>query len=693
VKQQLRTNLVFLATIALSSFLLFQVQPLIARFILPWFGGVASVWTVCMLFFQSVLLAGYAYAHLTVRLLPGRGQAILHMALLGLSLLVLPIIPADAWKPTGAEMPSLHILGLLLVVVGAPFLLLSSTAPLVQAWFARLRPGSSPYRLYALSNAGSLLGLLSYPFLFEPALKLPDQAHLWSGAYVAFAMLSAAGAWLVGRTAGAPAPESPAAISDGERSPGVLNYALWFGLAGLGSTTLLAVTNELCQEVAVVPFLWVLPLALYLVTFILCFESDRWYRRAVFFPLALLVPFVATTTTWGGADGKGAQLLYDIGFWCVAMFVLCMVCHGELVRRRPSPRHLTAFYLMISAGGAAGGVFVGLIAPRAFSDFLELPVTVFGCVLLVCAALLLSWRPFFPLSMARAGRLGLVLVALLATYLAWHPLFSSGYEDWVDEVAVSRNFYGLLRVEDTEYEYATVRFLRHGWEIHGSQAIAGMSRRIPTTYYGAGSGLALALESIRERSDWRIGAIGLGPGTLAAYGEEGDLFRIYEINPTVMELAREHFTFLSDSPAQVEIIEGDARLSMEREEPQGYDLILLDAFRGDTIPTHLLTVEAFAVYTKHLAPDGILAVHTSNDFFDLRPVVWAAADELDLASALIHADGDDELVFWTHYILLSRDAGVLESPAIRPATTRRDRSITPKLWTDDYSSLFSLTSF
>src|SRR5438876_1401131 len=381
--------LLYACTIFLSAFLLFQVQPLIAKMILPWFGGSAAVWTACVLFFQLLLLLGYLYSHWTVRYLRPKTQTILHIAVLAASLLMLPAIPNAAWKPAGGEDPTLRILGLLGATIGLPYLLLSTTGPLIQAWFVRerLREGGSAYRLYALSNLGSMLALLSYPALVEPYFATESQGYAWSAGYVAFALFCGAAAWR-GLTRfrgnetplGAPVagqPESPA--------PDAALLLIWISLAAAASTLLLAVTNHLSQNVAAIPFLWVPPLAIYLLSFILCFDGDGWYKRPLY--LGLLAVMIGGMAYALFTDSENMPLKVALPLFATGLFTCCMVCHGELARLKPDPRYLTLFYLMVSIGGAIGGIFVGVLAPRLFSGYYELPLGLVGCAVLVLVVL------------------------------------------------------------------------------------------------------------------------------------------------------------------------------------------------------------------------------------------------------------------------------------------------------------------
>jgi len=669
----------YAATIFLSSFLLFLVQPLIARQILPWFGGTAAVWTTCMLFFQTVLLAGYAYAHAASARLAPRAQALLHAVLLGASLLALPIVPAETWKPGGSEEPISRILLLLAATVGLPYLLLAATSPLLQAWFARARPGADPYRLFAVSNLASLLALVGYPFAVEPVFGNREQSLGWSALYGIFAVLCALLAWFSAQPAG----ERPAEAKDATSGPGKGDYALWLALSATGSVALLAITNHVTQNVASIPLLWLAPLTLYLLTFIIAFEGRLFGRglyRAEYFWAALL-PWLGGMA-WLLADTRWQfDLWIQLGLYLSGLFVACLFCHGELYRTRPAPRHLTAFYLTISAGGALGGLLVAVVAPLVFNGYYELGLA------LVAVALLAAVRLASVSAFARWASLAVLLgVAGCAAY--------DGFSFRKNVLVSERNFYGVIRVKEygeagTSYH---LRRLVHGVIMHGEQNMVEGERRKPTTYYEPTSGVAGAIAARQARGPVRVGVIGLGAGTLAAYGRKGDVFRFYDINPQVIAVAKRDFTFLADSEASIEIALGDARLALEREPAQGFDVLAIDAFSSDAIPVHLITREALGVYLRHMKPEGIVAFHVSNRFLNLIPVVARLADEHGIHVTLV-ADkgGDDEDKTTSDWVLLSRSRAALEAEAIKARSPEDpDEESGWRAWTDDYSNLVQI---
>jgi len=673
-------------TVFLSAFLLFQVQPMIAKMILPWFGGTAAVWATCMLFFQAALLAGYGYTHGVVKRLPPRRQWMLHVALLAVALAVLPILPDPKWKPATPELPAARILALLAVTVGLPYFLLSTTAPLVQAWFARANPGRSPYRLYALSNLGSMLALLSYPALIEPALTLKQQAWGWSGAFSLFAALCALTGWRSLR--GAAAAETAEEGGEDPPAPAARMHALWAALAMVPSMLLLALTTHMTTDLAPIPFLWVLPLALYLLSFILCFDAPRWYRRTWF--LAAL-PAALGGLLWLLKLGPEARpdLRLMIAGYSACFFVACMVCHGELARLKPHPSHLTGFYLMISFGGALGGLFVALIAPAAFRAMYELPLAVGLCGLL--AALVLYLEPAWPFRKDLLGWPSILLMTAVAAL--WGFAGREMREMTRGALVVKRNFYGELRVRQYNgvYDWEGYRALVHGTINHGEQYTHPARRREIATYYCEDTGLGLWMKTRPQGSFQRVGVLGLGAGRIAAYSRFGDVYRFYELNPEVERIAKNYFWYLQNAEGAVEVVLGDGRLSMEREKPQGYDLLVMDAFSSDSIPVHLLTKEALELYFRHMKPDGVVAVHISNRYVDLKPVLERAASLLGKAALLVETeDSDDGRCFGTTWVLLANSPDVFAREPYQKSGQRLEKAAWMRPWTDDYSNLFQV---
>jgi SAM-dependent methyltransferase len=667
-------------TVFLSAFLLFQVQPLVAKIILPWFGGSAAVWTVCMLFFQVLLLLGYFYAHASIRWQAPRRQRLIHWILLIAAVAVMPLAPSETWKPHGGDDPTLRILGLLTATIGLPYLLLSTTGPLAQAWFAREHPGVSPYRLFALSNLGSMLALVSYPLVVEPFAPIRAQTWGWSIGFFVFALLCAALAWRAARAGPLPG-EGSAAVA---QRPGPAALFLWVALPACASVLLLAFTSHMSLNIAAIPLLWVLPLALYLLSFVLCFDAPRWYQRAVWLPLlALGVTAVCYTLT---AEHRNTGVWVLIPLYSATLFAACMACHGELARSRPHPRHLTAYYLMIALGGALGGVLVGLVAPHVFPDLYELPFGIAALCFLVPLALLLgrtAWRPKRPLLLAAAAA---------AAAIALGGWLVTEYGEGEENVRITtRNFYGVLKTRDTGEGPFEERILTHGTIVHGRQFLSPERRAWPTSYYGRDSGVGLAIVQQGRRGPVRVGIVGLGTGTIASYGRTGDVYRFYDINPRVITLAWTEFSFLGDSEAHIATVLGDARLSLEREAAQDFDVLALDAFSSDSIPVHLLTSEAFAVYLRHLRPGGILAVHVSNRYIDLVPVVQQAARHYSLALRLVESDDDENAgTYRSDWMLLSRSPSAFAEAPLADAAHPVETDTEVSLWTDAYSNVFSL---
>jgi hypothetical protein len=664
----------FALTIFASAFLLFLVQPIIAKQILPWFGGSAAVWTTCLVFFQTALLSGYAYADVVVRRLSLRRQTLVHGALLVASVLALPIIPGAFWKPVGGENPAALILGLLAVTLGLPYFLLSTTSPLLQAWFARRYPSRNPYRLFALSNLASLLALVAYPFAIEPWIPTRMQALAWSAGYGLFVALCIAAAWRNLRIDDATV-DTRQALAD-ERAPTFARHLLWCGLAATGSVLLLSVTNHITQNIAAVPLLWIAPLTIYLLTFILAFERSRWYPRELWLPVTAAALGVMA---WCLADSRLThQLELQIAVFSIGLFIVCMFCHGELARLKPEPRYLTRFYLMVSLGGALGAALVGIIAPLVLPAHFELGLG------LIAGAALLIWQT------RRDARVFGVLGAMAGVATIGCAIWA--VEEFYDTTIVTaRNFYGVLRVQETGSDVSRHRSLVHGTIMHGLQYLAPNFRRQATSYYTTSSGIGRLLETLHPRREpLRVGVIGLGTGTLSAYGTRGDLYRFYDINPAVITIAKRDFTYLAESEAHIETPLGDARLTLEREPPAELDLLAIDAFSSDAIPVHLITSEALGLYAKHIKPDGVIAFHVTNRFLDLVPVVEALARAHGMEAVWIHDEGDDALASRSDWVLVSNNRELLARPRIADAATPIESRPEWRLWTDDFNNLFQV---
>ncbi len=726
---------IFIPTIFLSAFLIFQVQPMVSKHILPWFGGSPAVWTTCLVFFQALLFAGYAYAHLSASRVPPRWQAPLHVVLL-IAAVFVSVLPANAWKPLGDEYPIARIVQMLFVSVGLPFFVLCASGPLLQAWFARLHPGRSPYRLFAVSNAGSLLALLSYPFLFEPRLSVTRQAGVWSWLFYVLIVLSGVVAWSIWRKAtgegvqtGNGAKASGAA-KEGERSragkgakakkgaapggarkavapepPTPLKQTFWILWSACGVILFMAVTNQLTLNVASVPFLWIVPLSIYLLSFVLAFGDARWYPRRLFSVLLVGAFLVFFLLLPGEILTENTVLemgtVQKIAITAIALFVCCLVCHGELHRLRPPSAYLTRFYLSVSFGGLLGGIIVGVVAPSAFLILQELQIGLVLCCVLYLAT-------FFrdPASVLRGGRPRWAWAAMIAGLSAMVVVsFQLSVGQLRGTVRTERNFFGLLRVmketgEGTgETPHVT---LHHGSTLHGMQFTGAEHRRLPTLYYGPITGAGVVLTAYTPPRGRRIGVVGMGVATLAAYGRPEDSFWFYELDPDVIEIARENFTFLADSEAESHVQVGDARLSLEREPDHEFDILVLDAFNSDAIPVHLLTVEAMETYARHLHEDGIIAAHITNAHLDLSPVVQNMAATKGLVTfefANVQRQGGTSAR--SRWVLASRNAALLEglveaasalsdAGLVRVSTGDAAAYASVRTWTDDFSNLFDI---
>ncbi|HEY3394594.1 MAG TPA: hypothetical protein VGK58_17920 [Lacipirellulaceae bacterium] len=758
----------YAAAIFLGALLLFQVQPLASKHILPWFGGSPAVWTICLLFFQTLLLAGYAYAHACDRWLRPRQQAVLHMVLLGAAaaLLLAGILPDKRQGNLAGLDPAWQILLILTVSIGLPYFVLSATGPLLQAWFGRVFPGRSPYRLYALSNAGSLIALLNYPFVFERVFDLPRQARIWSWGFALFALLC--GYIAVKLRRGNPPPQ-PSPQGGGSRTvyerdarsgrPRLLDYLLWLVWPALACIMLMATTNHISTDIAATPFLWVAPLALYLVTLIIAFDRPHWYWPTIVAVLTLAAIYAAGlvhkervgsisiydcgTPGWvykmivqrvadPNVGGPPSELEFRIGAWAflvanlAAMFGVCLICHGELVRRRPDPRYLTLFYLMVAAGGALGGMLVALVAPAVFNAFFEWELSLFAAALLGVGLLLRSIVDFAFGGLNAKPRPSqflvlppLAIVALLAAAVVLLDLTAFLQPRDAGTIHRARNFYGALAVRERDKDDPQTRnyILRHGAITHGAQFIHATRRREPTTYFGRASGVGRTIDYLTSESPgaggMNIAVVGLGVGTLAAYVDAGDWVTFYELNPAVVEIAENGawFTYLRDCRergGQVAVKLGDARLSLEREQQEGetppYDLLVLDAFSGDSIPMHLLTAQAFEIYLARLSingtstspaglrdeAEGAIAVHISNRFVDLEPVLRGAAKRFGLDCLRIHNKANRAgAIYSADWIILSRNKALMR----QLATFAREKSASSAhaiLWTDKRSSLFDV---
>jgi hypothetical protein len=760
----------FASACFLSAFLLFQMQLIVGKWILPWFGGSAAVWTTSLLVFQVLLLVGYLYSHVISARFSVRGQTWVHGALLLVAFFIVlllfvrwpsAITPSSSWKVDPSGYPMRDVATIIMVSAGFPFFILSTTAPLLQRWFAHLGGGMKTYKLYSISNLGSLAGLLTFPFLFEPIFRLKTQGTIWTLLFFGFLVGCGICVWETRRTTDeATTTESDFAVKE----TSLLTYSLWFLLAACPASLLLVTTSLLCQEVTTVPLLWVLPLAVYLLSFILCFDSPRWYRRWIFHPLFAIGLFLTCVELIVNDTQTEAFLLP------ILLFLGCMTCNGELVHLKPKIKHLTSFYLIIAAGGAAGSVFAGIAAPHLFKSFTEFQLTL-GLILvlvLVClsldssswifdrtwwlpavitlAAILVAyldgeWLPgvaqllerlyFFPLIIV-AG-----MVSVLGAYvleekqrekskglprrhearkkaLAREPGFRvvQVYVGCIVLLAMAtlyrstlgspepylsaRNFYGALHV----YRVGPAKVLTSGHTLHGAQ-LDPPNDKEPISYYGKPSGIGIVLQNHPKRAipgeNLRVGLLGLGTGTLAAYGQRGDVFQYYELNPAVVKLStgsQPVFTYLRDSAAHVTVELGDGRLLLEKElitkQLKKFDVLVLDAFSGDAIPVHLLTKEAFGTYWECVDPNhGIIAVHVTSQHVDLLPVLQGVSASFN-ADALVEIEPTEYPYMANTWVLIALHPGALAIPGLEQDSLSSHLDTRPILWTDDYSSILRL---
>jgi spermidine synthase len=732
-----RRALLYAVAIFLSSSLLFLVEPMAGKRLLPLLGGSAAVWTTCLVFFQTALLLGYLCAHAIATRVRPRRQALAYGFLLIISLAQVAL-NLNPHPHASTAQPIFSVLAVLAGLIGLPFLVLSATSSLLQAWYARGAAISSgngaraaeasrpPYRLFAISNFGSLLALMVYPAWVEPYFSLHAQTLAWSIGFLVFALVCGAislggsfSRWrdnaaipaateqeLSSVTAhdmespplrkerakggpprgteshpfrkergkdGAPSGKDGAPHEDRPPVPG--ERTLWLLMAACGALLLSAVTSHLSQNIAAIPLLWIVPLTIYLLTFVIAFNGKLYWRWLM---VRLLPVALGSLGYFIAKPDEDLPIKISVPLFCLTLFIACLFCHGELYRRRPSPRYLTQYYLLIAAGGALGSMFVGVLAPFVFRGSYEMAWSLVYTAALAAVVMWKEhwgWKLFWP-----AATLAMMAVVVLQV---------RAYGE--DTIVQVRSFYGAMRVQQqTSEEGEMYRTLVHGTIQHGTQYFGSdEDRQGPTTYYVHNSGIGLALDFCCQDRPRRVAVVGLGAGTLAAYGKPGDVFRFYEIDPRVETIARNVFTYLRESKAKIEIVEGDARLSMEAEPPQQYDVIAVDAFSGDAIPVHLMTAEAVRLYQRHMRPGGILAFHISNSYLDLAPVVKAEAEHAGLP-ALIVTSPDDEYTggYAADWVLVTSNQDFLALPDVSSKTADIEPQPGLKLWTDDYSSLW-----
>ena len=673
----------FALTIFTSAFLLFQIQPLITKFILPWFGGGTAVWAVSMLFFQSCLVAGYGYAHLSVRYLGLQRQSQLHVVFLLLALIQIPISPSELHEFDAAQNPTLQILSLLIRTIGVPFFVLSATAPLIQAWASSIQATTNPYRLYALSNVAALSALLSYPFIIEPMFNRQLQAQAWSFIFVVFIALCAYCTFVTATRSKTYSPV-PSSSVDKKIRASIVSWLLWLMLPATAVTLLLSVTNQLTRDLVSIPFLWVMPLSVYLLTFIIAFDNERWYRRSLFLPLfAFSLAWILYLLL-----GEALNVTWTIIVFMFTLFVLCMVCHGELYRLRPPANQLTGYYLMVALGGALGSALVSVLMPIISDRYIELQIAASMATILV--VLLLMKHVNVKVSLTAGIPIQLALA--IGTTFVIFVFVQSARDEEPGIVHQARNFYGVLTVgRDNAGTSDEFLWLRNGNSYHGAHATTAPAKSLPITYYSPGSGIDMAMSFSTGQRKRRIGMIGLGIGTAISYAGAQDSVKVYEINPDVVEIAQRHFTYLADTTADVKLVLGDARLSLEEELPQAFDVFVLDAFSSDAIPVHLLTREAFELYLKHLKPDGIIAVLISSWHFDFQPLLTEMGKTLGLQSVLVTNASNSAQQWGSRWMILTKNDRFMSQQFIQSQKQRMpDNMSDVRLWTDDFSSPFQL---
>jgi len=683
-------RLLYGATVFLAAFLLFAVEPMAAKRLLPALGGSSAVWITCLVFFQTVLLLGYLYAHALARWARPLRAAGFHGAIIGVAAVLLILSPQPSLAGAAAH-PLTAIFAALTRSIGLPFLLLAATSPLLQYWYARQQGSAVPWRFFALSNAGSLLALVLYPALIETHFGLGMQRTLWICGFALYAILCACLAWSLRRAepassdAGASA-RSATASAPSAPQPTLGTRLLWFLLPAAGAIQLCAVTEHISQNIAAVPLLWVLPLAVYLITFILAFDAPRLYQR--WFVIRLLIVLLAALSWFLTQTGVSLPIVLSLGFFLTEMFVACWFCHAETYALRPTdPAQSTVFYLSIAAGGAAGSIFIGIVCPLLFDANYDIALAFLATAAVALAA---TWSGGWQPRLLWGSSTAVVLVVVVMLHLADARCLLE-----------ERNFYGALRVSQTHTppQALTARTLTHGTITHGMQWFAPEFRTTPTTYYASDSGIGLALRFCCQLPDGllrprRIGVVGLGAGTIAAYGVPGDTMRFYEINPAVPPIAHNLFTFLRDSGAQVSIVEGDARLSLAADPPQNFDVLAIDAFSGDAIPMHLLTTQAMQVYQRQLAPGGILAFHVSNQYLDLPPEIAELALATGMTARLFDSPPNETVgEYRATWVLVTNNETFFRQPAIAAFARIDRRRPGLRAWTDDSSSLLPLVQW
>ncbi len=716
----------FTAAIFLSALLLFGVQPMFARMVLPKLGGSPSVWSVAMVFFQSMLLAGYAYAHVLAGMRRRWLAVTIHLVLLATAIFALPLSIAKGWGTPPASGTALWLLALFAASIGLPFFALAANNPLLQAWFVRTGhlEGRDPYFLYAASNIGSFLALLTYPLLLEPAFTLRTQGWLWSDGFAVLAVLIAGCAIVLLRSAPADEGNQPTDIA--APKPSWLLIGRWIFVAAVPAGLLVAVTAHISTDLTSAPLLWVMPLSLYLLTWVLVFQRRPLFSHAL---MLQLQPFAVAGIVALLYLGSRIPLLPNLAGHLFAFFIIAMACHGELAISRPAPAHLTSFYVSLSFGGMVGGLFAGLLSPYIFSWVAEYPILAVLAVLcrpltplrrhemwfwLAAAAVALAViTPAYVSSQVMAAILKhldilvLGLAALSIVLMRDAPksaaavilalIVMRAYPTMASHRETVRSFFGVSQI----YETADFRVLEHGSTIHGAQKLVtrdGKPRRgrpALFTYYYDGSAITSSIEAVRSRhtGPLRVAVIGLGTGSLACRIAPGETWRFFEIDSAVVEIARDptRFNFISACAPDLPIVVGDARLTMASEPDGFYDLIIVDAYSGDAIPVHLTTREAMAIYKTKLAPHGVVMMHISNRYLELKSVVAGIAAANGMKTWLwnnpLHGADIPHFIYPSEVAVAAErpeDVGALAQSA---HWTLAPPNSNVRTWTDNYSNI------
>ena len=726
------TLVLFALTLFTSALLLFSVQPLFTKMVLPKLGGSPSVWSVAMVFFQGTLLAGYGYAHALTRFTRPKIALIVHILVLLIAFLVLPIAVAHGWGRPPATGQAFWLVGLFAVSVGLPFFAVAANGPLLQAWFARTgHPhAADPYFLYGASNIGSFAALISYPILFEPVFSLGMQAWMWSVGFVFLALLIAASGMLAVRSGIVTAAESEISGLSATK-PTVKRRLTWVGLAFVPSALLVAVTQHVSTDIGAAPFLWVVPLALFLLTFVITFQRKPVLRHAwMTFLLPILAGPLVVYLFYAGVELTDIITAAIVHF--ITFFVAAMVCHGELVRRRPAAAYLTEFYLWMSFGGVLGGIFTGLVAPYVFSTVVEYPLLiglVFLCrselyasiepawrrdgVLIAAATAILLIPGFMGYSIAGDAQKAyfFLLVACAAlimlsretprrhlALLAATLMLGGFYNSTTGVAEYHRSFFGVHKI--AESRNGQFRLLFHGTTLHGAERIRNADgtpytgEPVPTTYYYPEGPLVQTVTALRERhkDELKVAAIGLGSGSLACASKPGDRWKFFEIDSDVVKIARDprKFRFLEACGRDIPITIGDARITMEDEKTAAFDLIIVDAFSSDAIPVHLLTREALALYLDKLSENGAIAFHISNRYMRLAPIVASIAETHGLVTYSVTSvlkKRKDSLDSSSIVAIVARDRADLGTIATNGIWREVPVNTEIKPWSDDYSNV------